>query len=159
MAFSRILLYIDSTEASANAALYAILLARDLKARLDGVYVINTKAITELGHVGIFVQEEKDLIASDMETDALRYIDNVEKLARSKGVELHATILKGNVSALVVEQARKLGSELLVLGGLRVIRSRREELSEDSNRIARTATCPVLLVSDDDDVWQDFEER
>jgi len=58
-----------------------------------------------------------------------------------------------------VEQARKLGSELLVLGGLRVIRSRREELSEDSNRIARTATCPVLLVSDDDDVWQDFEER
>jgi len=37
------------------------------------------------------------------------------------------------------------------------IRSRRDELASETDRMMRTAPCPVLVVREDDDIWDEFE--
>lgn len=58
---------------------------------------------------------------------------------------------------VVKELLKAKQADLLVLGGITDIRSRREELASETDRMMRTAPCPVLVVRDDDDIWFEFE--
>lgn len=58
--FKRIVVYIDGSESSMTAIMYAIKLAKEHDSSLTAVYVINTKALSELVKAGIFVAVERD---------------------------------------------------------------------------------------------------
>jgi nucleotide-binding universal stress UspA family protein len=47
--------------------------------------------------------------------------------------------------------------DLLVLGGISQIHSRRDELLSETDRMMRTAPCPVLVVRENDTIWDMFE--
>ena len=47
--------------------------------------------------------------------------------------------------------------DLLVIGELSRIRSRRDEFYDESERAMRTAGCSVLIVKDEDRVWEMYE--
>ena len=57
--YRNILVYLDGSEGSMTAAMYAILLASASKASLHAVYVVNTKALGDLVRSRIFVDQEK----------------------------------------------------------------------------------------------------
>ena len=57
--FRKILVYLDGSEGSMTASMYAILLASYSKASLHAVYVVNTKALGDLVKSRIFVDQEK----------------------------------------------------------------------------------------------------
>ncbi|MDY5908723.1 MAG: universal stress protein, partial [Bullifex sp.] len=57
--YSRILVYLDGSEGSMSAAMYAVLLARASGASLHAVYVVNTKAISDLVNARVFISSEK----------------------------------------------------------------------------------------------------
>lgn len=50
-------------------------------------------------------------------------------------------------------------ADLFVLGGVSDVRSRREELASETDRMMRVAPCPVLVVRDDEDIWEAFESQ
>ena len=157
--YSRILVYLDGSEGSMSAAMYAVLLARASGASLHAVYVVNTKAISDLVNARVFISSEKQEYLTDLRKDASRHLRHMEKLAASKDVDVTLESREGVPSAEVNSYIKDHGIDLLVLGSINVVRSRREELTSENDRMMRTAPCPVLVARDDDDPWEMFEEN
>jgi nucleotide-binding universal stress UspA family protein len=68
----KILVYIDGSEESVTAAQFAVVLAKDLRAELSAMYVINTRALDDLVKSRIFLASEQEDYAHDIEKDAER---------------------------------------------------------------------------------------
>ena len=153
----KILVYIDGTEQSIAAAQYALCLHRSTGAHLTFFYVINTKALDELLKARIFLKEEQVEYERDLEEDAQRYLNHVKELARSKGISVEARSAMGNPNQEIVKLIRNEDFDLLVIGELSRIRSRRDEFFDESERAMRAVPCSVLIVKDEDRVWELFE--
>lgn len=154
----KILVYIDGSEQSITALQYALCLARTGGASLYVLYVINTRALDELVKASIFLPAEQEEYARDIEADARRYLSLAAEMARGKGILLEAVCRKGSVHQEITAMIRERGIDLLVIGELSRIRSRRDELYDDTERAMRMAGCSVLIVKDDDRVNDLFEE-
>lgn len=149
----KILVYIDGTEQSITAAQYAICLASIFKAELIVLYVVNTKAIEDLLKARIFLQAEQIEYEHDIEADAQRYLNYVEDLAIKKGITIIKKNIKGSVHAEIVN-ATKDQIDILVIGELSHIRSRRDEFYDETERAMRAVSCSVLIVKDEDKVLE-----
>lgn len=157
--YKSILVYLDGSEGSMTAAMYAILLASFSKASLHAVYVVNTKALGDLVRSRIFVDQEKTEFLEDLKKDAQRHIRHTERLAASKDVAIVTEALEGSPHKEIVSYIKDHDIDLLVLGSINAIRSRRDELTSENDRMLRTSPCPVVVVRDSDDsIWQQFEE-
>ena len=153
----KMLVYIDGTEQSITAAQYALCLSKFTGAQLTAFYVINTKALDELLKSRIFLKEEQLEYERDLEEDATRYLNHVKELARSKGIALEMKSVTGNPNQELVKLIREEGFDLLVIGELSRIRSRRDEFFDETERAMRAVACSVLIVKNDDLVWELFE--
>ncbi|MGD1818044.1 MAG: universal stress protein [Pleomorphochaeta sp.] len=155
--FKHILAYIDGSEESMSAMMYSILLAKQNKAKLDIMYVVNTRALSDLVKAGIFLDMERAEYQEDLQKDASRYLKHATKLAKMKEVEVECIVEEGSAHKVVRDYIKHNEIDLLLLGGISGIRSRRDELNSETDRILRTASCPVLVIRDDEDIWSEFE--
>ena len=153
----KIMVYIDGTEQSITAAQYAICLASFSGAELIACYVINTRAMEDLLRARIFLEDEQVEYEHDMEADAERYLNYVNELAVKKGVSITKKYSKGTVHKEIIDAVVEEEIDLLVIGELSRIRSRRDEFYDESERAMRAAGCSVLIVKDEDRVWEMYE--
>lgn len=153
----KILVYIDGTEQSILAAQYAICLASFYQAELTALYVINTRAMEDLLRASIFLKDEQVEYEHDMEADADRYLNYVNELALKKGVTIEKKHSRGSVHKEIVNTIKDDDIDLLVVGELSRIRSRRDEFYDEAERAMRAASCSVLIVKDEDKVWEMYE--
>ena len=153
----KILVYVDGTEQSVTAAQYAICLASGFRAELLALYVINTRAMEDLLKAQIFLQNEQVEYERDMEADAQRYLNYVNELALKKGVTLSKHHARGSVHKEIEKLVKDEGVDLLVIGELSRIRSRRDEFYDETERAMRSVPCSVLIVKDDDAVYEMYE--
>lgn len=154
----KILVYIDGSEQSITALQYALCLARTCGASLFALYVINTRALDELVKAHIFLTTEQEEYARDIEADARRYLNLAAGMARSKGISLETACRKGSVHQEITSMIREQRIDLLVIGELSRIRSRRDELYDETERAMRLVGCSVLIVKDDVRVGELFDE-
>ena len=152
------LVYLDGTEGSISALMYSIMLAKSTDTSLHVLYVVNTKALGDLVKRHIFVDQEKSEYLMDLKKDAARHIRHAEKLAAQKGISITTSIIEGSPHADVMNYIKNNPIDLLALGSINVIRSRREELTSENDRMLRTSPCPVIVVKDNDAIWSAFEE-
>ena len=151
------MVYIDGTEESVTAAQYAICLASSTGAELIAHYVINTRAMDDLLKARIFLQDEQIEYEHDMEADAERYLNYVNELAVAKGVTISKKLSSGSVNKEISDSVKEMQIDLLVIGELSRIRSRRDEFYDESERAMRLVSCSVLIVKDPDRVWEMYE--
>lgn len=151
------MVYIDGTEESITAAQYAICLASFTGAELIAHYVINTRAMDDLLKARIFLQDEQLEYEHDMEADAERYLNYVNELAVAKGVAITKKLSSGSVNREISDSVKQMQIDLLVIGELSRIRSRRDEFYDESERAMRLVSCSVLIVKDPDRVWEMYE--
>jgi len=153
----KIMVYIDGTEQSITAAQYAICLASSSHAQLIANYVVNTRAMEDLLRARIFLKDEQVEYEHDMETDAERYLNHVNELALQKGVTIVKKQSKGSVYKEIVKAVVEDEVDLLVIGELSRIRSRRDEFYDEAERAMRNVSCSVLIVKDEDRVWEMYQ--
>jgi nucleotide-binding universal stress UspA family protein len=153
----KIMVYVDGSEQSITAAQYAIVLARALDAELYALYVVDTRALNELVKSRIFLESEQEEYKRDLDGDATRYLNHVRELARRKGVPVTVDKSSGAVHVEIKAKAAELGVDLLVIGELSQIRSRRDELYNETERAMRTVPCPVLIAKGEDKIWDLYE--
>jgi len=153
----KIMVYIDGTEQSVTAAQYAICLASFSGAELIAYYVINTRAIEDLLKARIFLQDEQNEYERDMEADSKRYLNYVNELAMKKGLSIIKKQGRGSVHREIANTVDQEGIDLLVVGELSRIRSRRDEFYDETERAIRMVNCSVLIVKDQDKVWEMYE--
>ncbi len=154
--FSRILVYLDGSEGSMNALMYSILLAKSTGAELHALYVVNTKAISDLVRARVFVDQEKREYLADLQKDAARHLRHAERLASYKDLDIIAKSAEGSPLHAVQDYIKANGIDLLAIGPVNAIRSRRDELTSDNDRMLRSVSCQVLIVRDDE-MWEHFE--
>ena len=92
-----------------------------------------------------------------MEADAERYLNYVNELASAKGVQIIKKLGSGSVNKEIVNAINEEGVDLLVVGELSHIRSRRDEFYDETERAMRSAPCSVFIVKDPDRVWELYE--
>ena len=153
----KIMVYVDGTEQSVTAAQYAICLASSTGAELIAYYVINTRAVEDLLKARIFLKDEQVEYEHDMEADAERYLNYINELAVKKGVSVIKKRSRGNVHREIVDSVETDDVDLLVIGELSRMRSRRDEFFDETERAMRAVSCSVLIVKDEDRVWEMYE--
>ena len=153
----KIMVYVDGTEQSVTAAQYAICLASFSGAELIAYYVINTRAVEDLLKARIFLKDEQVEYEHDMEADAERYLNYINELAIKKGVSVIKKRSRGSVHREIVDSIEADDVDLLVIGELSRIRSRRDEFFDETERAMRSVSCSVLIVKDEDRVWEIYE--
>jgi nucleotide-binding universal stress UspA family protein len=155
----KIMVYVDGTEESLTACEYAILLTKSTGAELSACYVVNTRALGDLVRTRIFLESEQEEYAQDLEADADRYLNHVGKMASAKGVAVQLEKRSGNVHQEILNLVDEQGVDLLVLGELAHVRSRRDEFYNEAERAMRSVRCSVLIVKDEDRVADLFESE
>lgn len=148
----RMMVYIDGTEESLTAIEFAVLLAGSSSAELLACYVVNTRALGELVRTRIFLESEEQEYSHDLEADAERYLNHARKVAESKDVEIRTIKRRGNVHQEIFKAVDEENIDLLVLGELAHVRSRRDEFYNEAERAMRSVRCSVLIVKDEDRV-------
>ncbi len=151
---SKIMVYVNGTEESITAAQFALTLAASTGATLKVFYVVNTKALNDLVTARIFLKEEQMEYEHDLQADAERYLNHVKDLARTKGIPIETESATGNVHQEIVNRVREEDIDLLLIGELSHIRSRRDEFYDESERAMRAVPCSVLIVKDEERVWE-----
>jgi len=153
----KILIYVDGSEESVTAAEYAVCLAKSTGAELHAAYVVNTRALNDLVKSRIFLETEEAEYQQDLEQDAERYLNHVKELAHNKGqtVELHRK--NGAIHTEVKHLTEELDIDLLIIGELSKIQSRRDEFYNEVERAMRSVPCSVLIAKDEDLIWSIYE--
>ena len=152
-----ILVYIDGSENSITAAQYAMCLSNALNARLIALYVVNTKALGDLVKTRIFLKAEEEEYRKDLEADADRYLKHVEDLAAAKGMLIHTEKRMGTVHVEIRKAVEENNADVLIIGSIAKIRSRRDEFYDETERAMRLVNCPVLVVKNEERVLELFE--
>ena len=151
------MVYIDGSEQSITAVQYALCLSRATGASLYGLYVVNTRALDDLVKASIFLLEEQEEYTHDIEADAKRYLDLFRNMAQEKGIPIETLSRKGSIYQEIIAAIKENDIDLLLIGELSRVRSRRDELYNDTERAMRLANCSVLIVKDEDRVNDLFE--
>ncbi|RKX79501.1 MAG: universal stress protein [Spirochaetes bacterium] len=154
---NKMLVYIDGSEESITAAEYSVVLSKKMGAELYAIYVINTRALDDLVKSRIFLQIEEEEYKRDLESDADRYLNHVKELATKKGVAINLIKKSGNVHAELKKSVQENDIDLLVLGELAHVRSRRDEFYNEAERAMRIVDCSVMIVKDEEKVWELYE--
>jgi nucleotide-binding universal stress UspA family protein len=154
-----VLVYLDGSEESLTASEYAILLAEATNATLSAVYVINTRALQDLVRSRIFLEAEEQEYSRDLEADADRYLNHVKKVADRRGITVALFKRRGSVQQELTKIIDDEEIDLLVLGELAHVRSRRDEFYDEAERAMRSSACSVLIVKDSERVASLFENE
>ena len=139
---------VSGSEASINAAKYGVILARLLRARLVGVYVVDTATLRELLLSRIFVEDESTEYEKSLEDNGHRYLNYVQDLAAKKGVQMEKIMRRGAISTEIVEAADEAGADLILLGGFEESKGIHDVLSRQRREIVRNSRCSVLVVKE-----------
>jgi nucleotide-binding universal stress UspA family protein len=139
---------VSGSEASVNAAKYGIIMAKLLRLRLVGVYVVDTATLRELLLSKIFVEDESSEYEKSLEDNGRRYLNYVQDLAAKKGVPMEKIMRRGAISTEIVEAADEVGADIILLGGFEESKSIHDVLSRQRREIVRNAKCSVLVVKE-----------
>jgi nucleotide-binding universal stress UspA family protein len=141
--YKRILVPVDGSPASDQGLAEAIELARQLKARLRLVHVVEpwVMATAETGTI--------HQVAETIRSAGAEVLKDCEKRATNAGLEVDAELVEtigGSAGDVIVKNAKEANVDLVVCGthGRRGIR--RLLMGSDAEYIVRNAPVPVLLV-------------
>ncbi len=156
-AIRKILVYVDGSGQSYAAVRMAIVLARSMHAELYALSVVNTRALSDLVQAHIFLESEREEYKHDLEGDVERYMKRVSELGRKKEVTIIAETVSGTISTEIKNKVNQLGVDLLVFGEVVEVRSRRDEMSDETERAARMVSCSVLIAKNEDRIDELYE--
>jgi nucleotide-binding universal stress UspA family protein len=135
---SRILLAVDLTSASRDAANEAIRRAQDERAELIVLSVLEPRNLHIPGGRPRRVDQERDRLTAAAQAIVQR--------ARDLGVRATYLIWEGEPAESILEASRAEAADVIVLGSRPRLNVRRLILGSVSSEVARRATCAVVVV-------------
>ena len=143
--YQRILVPVDGSEASKRGLQEAIKLAKAANARLQIVHVVNEPLL----EAGFFGHEPYEQLSDFLRVSGAKILEEAKSAAREAGVEFGAELLQtigGHVSPLVLDAARQVNADLIVMGthGRRGVT--RLLMGSDAEMVLRSSPVPILFV-------------
>lgn len=143
---THILVLVDGTESSNNAADVAIELARALGAKLTAMAVVDTDTLRQLLSVKILVDAEMGEFEKELQESSRRQLADVRERALDRKIVVEEVLLTGNSEVVVPKEVQARGVDLIALGGFQSSKVTRDLLARQRQQIIDRAVCPVLVV-------------
>ena len=143
--FNNILVVVNGSQTSIQAAQYGILMARLYRCDMKAIYVVDTATLKELTISKFFVAEESLDYENSLTEDGRRYLSYVENLAKSKGIKIETELRKGSVWSEVVAYAEDSKTDLILLGEHQNNQNK-DVVTSAYRDIISHANCSVLVV-------------
>lgn len=138
---NKILIPFDGSEPSKRAAEKGLAIAIDQKATVVGLKVITFEG-------GLVTPSDQlwEMLLDDHKKKARAILEELESMAKEKGLEITLEIREGGVEDEMVAIAEEIGADLIVMGmggrsGLG------KYLGKSLDRVLLEAPCPVLVVN------------
>lgn len=145
----KVLVAVDGSEPSGRAVSFASELLRGRDVEVTVLYVVE-----EPGYVGVWadglmspeVIVTPPEIRKELESRAERVLEEARSAMEGKGLKVRTRVRWGNPAAEIIDEARTGDHDLVVLGTHGHGALRGFLMGSVSDRVARHANCPVLLV-------------
>jgi nucleotide-binding universal stress UspA family protein len=144
--FERILLVVDGSEPSLAAADFGVRLALQAGSQVTAIYVIDTATMDYLMQMKILVTDERQEFERDLESTGRRYLDYVSAVAANSGLQIETRLERGSFHQTVLQVAREIGVDAIVVGGWRRTITRKDASSVERQLILDEAEFPVIVV-------------
>lgn len=143
--YKRILVPVDGSASSKRGLQEALRLARNQKARLVLLHVVEEQFVTQAAEAMVFSEK----LFEAMRAGGRKVLARAEALARKGGVKALAVLREAvtvPVADMVVREARRQRADLIVIGthGRRGLT--RAVMGSDAEDVVRASPVPVLLV-------------
>lgn len=129
----------DGSDAADRALFEAASIAQKFGSKLTVISVVPNLCFSEIG--------------TDCETVTQLYraeiegaMEGVKEMLMEKGIEAETIILEGNPADVIVDHARGMGMDLIMIGSTGKHATERTVLGSVSSRVAANAPCSVLVV-------------
>jgi nucleotide-binding universal stress UspA family protein len=145
MVYKRILVPVDGSPTSTAGLNEALRLARNQKARVRLVHIVDERMIFSTAEAGLNIEP----VIEALKSGGKRLLDHAAKRAASRGVRAETELLENaasQVADVLVARARRWRADLIVMGthGRRGVN--RLVLGSDAELVVRNSPVPVLLV-------------
>jgi nucleotide-binding universal stress UspA family protein len=145
--FKNVLIVVNGSEGSIQAAKYGILMSKLYRCNLKAVYVVDTATLKQLTLSKFFVADESREYEASLTADGGRYLRYVEELGKSKGIKIETEMRRGSVWTEVVAAASASKSDLILLSGQGAHSSDNYDILTAAYRdILVHADCSVIIV-------------
>ena len=147
MVYKRIFVPVDGSTASNAGLKEALKLAKDQKARLRLLHIVDELVVFNTPEAGFNIQS----VVESMRRSGQQLLDRAVKLAASRGVKAESALIESagvRVADVITRQAKRWRAGLIVMGthGRRGVN--RMLMGSDAELVVRNAGVPVLLVRD-----------
>ncbi len=142
--FKKILFATDFSDCAAHAQVYAFAFAARFKAELHIVHAVDTTYPAYAGVYGFGVEVEHHI--AEVKQQARQDLAAVGAAARDAGLTVHTHLLTGRPAESVVDEAQKLGCDLIVTGTHGRSGFDHFLFGSNAERIVRFSAVPVLAV-------------
>jgi nucleotide-binding universal stress UspA family protein len=114
---SKIIVPTDGSKTARKAAVYAVDLARQLKASVIALSVIDKRMFVAQTVPAAKAKRPTAETVEDFLMEAAKgYTEEIKKLCDESGVEVHVSIKMGYPAEEIVKEAKKLKANLIVMG-------------------------------------------
>ena len=138
--FSKILVAIDSSDASMDAADYATAISQRYNAELYALHVIHADVDLYWPHV-------TSEFMRNMRNEGEKYLDKVKVKANEKGIQIRTEIISSkDISGGILHFAEENNIELIVIGTRGRSGFKKLLLGSVASHVVTYAHCPVLIV-------------
>ena len=138
--FSKILVAIDGSDASMDAADYAISMSKEYTSELYALHVIRAD-------VDLFGPDETSESMTRMRNEGEKYLDKVKLKANEKNVQIKTEIIASiNIPRGIVDYAEENNIHLIVIGTRGKSGFKKLLLGSVASDVVTYAHCPVLVV-------------
>ncbi|HEX8845845.1 MAG TPA: universal stress protein [Pyrinomonadaceae bacterium] len=145
MKIRSILLPTDFSECASHALSYATSLAREFKASIICVHVVEP-VVPTVGYTGITEPLPIADISEQLEDSATRELPKIAECEECSGLEVEEIIAHGDAAAEIVRVAKEHDVDLIVISSHGRTGLGRILFGSTAEEIVRHATCPVLVV-------------
>lgn len=94
-----------------------------------------------------YAEEEREKLAKGMKEEAHKAIDQARKEVDLLDIEVREVVRQGRPAELIVDQAKELGADVIVMGSRGVSDVRGMVFGSVSHRVSHTADCTVITVT------------
>jgi len=147
--FKNLLILVNGTDASINAAKYAIIMAKLYKCSVRAVYVVDVATIKMLSLNRIFIEEESLDYERSLEQNGKRYLSYVQKIGEEKGVRVATELRRGAIWSEIVACSEENSIDAILIGSSGAeTGDRNESISLTFKSVLTHARCSVLVVKE-----------
>ena len=135
----KVLVAHDGSDASDKALLEAAGIAQKFGSKLTVISVVPNLCFSEIG-------ADCDTVTRLYRAEIEGVMEGVKILLKEKGIEAETIILEGNPADVVVDHAKGMGMNLIVVGSKGKQATERTVLGSVSSKVVANAPCSVLVV-------------